>query len=113
MEETQVALRKDGKRKWSVEQKVSIVNELNNGFPAAEICRKYNIPPQMLSKWKKSFEMVGKETTGKGGVVAKGQYLEAIKKIGELERALGRKSLENEMLKNFFVSKGIKLPEGI
>ena len=113
MELGDIVLTKSGRRKWSVEQKMNIVNELNSGLPAAEICRKYNIQPQMLSKWKKSFEMVGKESTGKGGVVPKSQYLELIKKIGELERALGRKSLENEILKNFFESKGIKLPDGM
>jgi transposase-like protein len=104
MQEMQVELKKNGKRKWTVEQKLNMLNELNSGLPAVEICRKYNLIPQLLSKWKKSFELAGKESTGKGGVVPKSQYLDLVKKVGELERALGRKSLENEIL-IFFSSK--------
>ena len=34
------------------------------------------------------------------------------KRIEELERALGRKTLENDILKKSFELKGLRLPEG-
>ena len=112
MEETIVGLTKNGKRRWSLEQKLGIVNELNSGVDATELCRKYNIHAQMLYKWRKTLESGGKESLKHNGeVVPKGKYAEALKKIEELERALGRKSLEVDILKKVFETKGIKLPE--
>lgn len=113
MEETGVALTKNGKRRWTKEQKMSIVQEFNSGVNVNEICRKYNIHAQMLYKWKKRFESGGREGLGhEGEVVPRSQYLAAMKKIEELERALGRKTLENDILKKSFELKGIKLPDG-
>ena len=112
MDEPVVALTKNGKRKWSVEQKAGIVQELNSGVSINELCRKYNLHAQMIYQWKKRLECGGKEgLKGRGEVVAKSQYVEALKKITELERALGRKTLEYDILKNFFETKGIKLPD--
>jgi len=114
MEETVVGLTKNGKRKWTLEQKLGIVSELNAGVDAAELCRKYNIHTQMLYKWRKTLESSGKEgLKNNGEIVPKGKYVEALKKIEELERALGRKSLEVDILKKSFELKGLKLPEGI
>ena len=41
MEEMQVAVAKNGKRKWSPEQKLAIVGEFEGGVNAEELCRKY------------------------------------------------------------------------
>jgi hypothetical protein len=35
------------------------------------------------------------------------------RKVEELEKALGRKAMEVDILKKFFELKGLKLPEGI
>jgi transposase len=114
MDEMHVAVTKSGKRKWSLEQKMGIIGELNSGVDAAELCRKYNIHAQMLYKWRRTLEFGGKEGLKAGGeIVAKGQYQAALKKIEELERALGRKTLELDILKKSFELKGLKLPEGI
>ena len=114
MEEMPVLLTKSGKRKWSLEQKLGIVNEFNSGVDASELCRKYNIHTQMLYKWRKTLESNGKEgLKNNGEVVAKVKYTDALKKIEDLERALGRKALELDILKKSFEMKGLKLPEGM
>ena len=113
MEEMEVKLSKSGKRKWSVEQKLGIIKELESGVHFAELCRKYNISNQQLYTWRKKFQSNGKQgLEHEGEVVAKSQYLSAVKRIEELEMALGRKTLENEILKKTFEIKGIKLPDG-
>lgn len=112
MDEPVVGLTKNGKRKWSVEQKAGIVQELNSGVNIHELCRKYNLHAQTIYVWKRRLESGGKEgLKNSGEIVAKSQYVEAQKKISELERALGRKTLEYDILKNFFETKGIKLPD--
>ena len=112
MEEMDVLRTKNGKRKWTVEQKAGIVQEFNSGVNINELARKYNLHSQMIYNWKKRLESGGKEgLKNSGEIVAKSQYVEALKKIAELERALGRKTLEYDILKNFFETKGIKLPE--
>lgn len=86
MEEMHVAVTKNGKRKWTLEQKLGIVNELNSGVEASELCRKYNIHAQMLYKWRKTLESGGKEgLKNNGEIVPKGRYIEALKKIEELD----------------------------
>lgn len=100
MEEMNVSLTKNGKRKWSTEQKVAIVNEHLSGVDVAELCRKYNIHAQMLYKWKRMLEDNGKEgLKNNGEIVPKNQYLQALKKVEDLERALGRKTLELDIIK--------------
>lgn len=113
MDELEVKLTKSGKRKWSVEQKLGILKELESGVHYAELCRKYNLSTQLLYGWRKKFQGSGKHGLSfEGEVVAKSQYLTALKRTEELEMALGRKTLENEILKKTFEIKGIKLPEG-
>ncbi len=113
MEELEVKLTKNGKRKWSVEQKLGILKELESGVHYAELCRKYNLSAQLLYGWRKKYQGGGKQGLSfEGEVVAKSQYLMVVKRIEELEMALGRKTLENEILKKTFEIKGIKLPEG-
>lgn len=109
-----VARRKDGKRKWTVDQRIMILNEHRSGVPAGEICRKYNIHAQLLYKWKRQAASGGRELLRHNGeIVPRPQYLAAMKKIEELERALGRKTLELDILKKSFELKGLKLPDGI
>ncbi len=114
MDEMHVPVTKNGKRKWTLEQKMAIVAELNSGVDPAELCRKYNIHAQMLYKWRRTLESGGKEgLKANGEIIPKARYMEALKKIDELERALGRKTLELDILKKTYELKGLKLPEGI
>jgi hypothetical protein len=46
-----------------------------------------------------------------GELIPKGQVVGLQRKVEELERALGRKALEVDILKKVFELKGLKLPE--
>jgi len=104
----QVKFTKNGRRKWSREQRAGIVKEYESGVHINELCRKYNIHANMIYRWKRQLE-----SNANGEVVSKSMYMAAMKKIEELERALGRKTLEADILKKNCELKGIKLAEGM
>ena len=97
------------KRRWPAEQKLAVLQEWKNGVPLEEVCRKYALNAAQMYRWKRSLEQGLKES---GEMVPKGQVLGLQKRVEELERALGRKALEVEVLKKTYELKGLKLPEG-
>ena len=110
--ETAVRPVQDGrsrKRRWPAEQKLAVLQEWKNGAPLEEVCRRYGLNAAQMYRWKRSLEQGLKES---GEMVPKGQVLGLTKRVDELERALGRKALEVEVLKKTYELKGLKLPEG-
>jgi len=96
---------------YTPEEKLAIVQEWKQGgVSLEEICRKHGIHALTVHKWKKSLE---RGLAEKGELVPKSQINALQKKVDELERALGRKSLEVDILKKAFELKGLKLPEGM
>ena len=110
METSEVAVRGPQKRHWTTEQKLAIVQEWRNGLPAEEVARKYGVSYSRIYVWRKKLE---KSLSDHGELVPKSQIGTLNKKIEELERALGRKAMEVDILKKFFETKGLKLPEGM
>lgn len=81
------------KRKFSNEFKHQVLGELLSGaFTPAQICRKYEISPGLLYHWKRQYERgkLDNEPTREGKLE---------ERIRELERVLGQKTFENELLK--------------
>jgi transposase-like protein len=112
MEEMNFVMTKDGRRKWSVDQKLGVLKELERGVNRGELCRKYNITEQHLAKWKRRLQSGGVDGLRRSGeVVSKDLYLELLRRNAELERALGRMALERDLLKKSFEMKGLRLPE--
>lgn len=97
------------KRRMPTEQKLAILQEWQNGVPLEEVCRKYAVNAAQMYRWKRSLEQGLKES---GEMVPKSQLLGFQKRIEELERALGRKVLEVDLLKKVYELKGLRLPEG-
>src|SRR5574341_1171467 len=97
------------KRRWPAEQKLAVLQEWKNGAPLEEVCRRYAVNAAQMYRWKRSLEQGLKES---GEMVPKSQVAGLTKRIEELERALGRKALEVEVLKKAYEFKGLKLPEG-
>ncbi len=64
----------------------------------SEICRERNITDKLLYRWKQEFmdraASVFEDRRGRSGDE------EAVQRIAELERMVGRLALENEVLKN-------------
>jgi len=114
MEELAVVVSKDGRRWFKKEQKEQIVKEVEDGANRQEVCRKYGVTEQQFFRWRHALITKSKNGLGNDTVVVSKNQLQILqKKVDELERALGRKSLEVDILKKTFEIKGLKLPEGI
>ena len=95
--------------RWPSEQKLAVLQEWRSGVPLEEVCRKYGIQAALVYRWKRSLDQGLKES---GDLIPKSQVAALQKRVDELERALGRKALEVEVLKKAYELKGLKLPEG-
>ena len=82
------------RRKFSKEFKISVLRELESGKTHAELCRKYDLHPSLLGKWKAQFDKDPKTAfSGNGNPSSQDA------KIAELERLVGQLYAENAFLK--------------
>ena len=91
----------DGRRVFSTEFKRQAVQRILSGEKTvAELSREPNIYPSVIRTWKR-FAEAGATTAVQASedVVPTSQLREAYAKIRELERALGRKTMEVEILR--------------
>jgi transposase len=90
----------DGRRVFSTEFKRTTVQQMLMGEKTvAELSRELDISPSVIRNWKR-FAEAGATTAIQASehVVPASQLREAYAKIRELERALGRKTMEVEIL---------------
>ena len=80
------------------EEKWQIVQEGINSGNVSETCRRHGIAPSLLYRWKDEAEAGAKAALG-GKSAAAGET-EKDQRIRQLERTLGWKPLEIEILKN-------------
>ena len=80
------------------EEKWQIVQEGIKSGNVSETCRKHGIAPSLLYRWRDEAEAGAKAALG--GKSAAAAETEKDRRIRQLERTLGRKSLEIEILKN-------------
>ena len=85
--------------KRSVEQKWEILQEGLKSGNVSETCRKHGVAPNLWYRWRDEAEAGAKAALG-GRSAAGGVDQEQAKHVKQLERALGRKQLEIEILKN-------------
>ena len=89
------------RRRWTPEQKLEIVKQTNEaGNSVSMVARQFGISAAQLFQWRKAYlegslVAVGANET----VVPASELQEAVRRIKQLEGALGRKTLENEILK--------------
>ncbi len=88
------------RRRWSLGEKLKAVEEtLSSGMSVSYVARKYGISPSLLFRWRKLMTEGGKEAIrSDDAVVSAAEVRELKKRIRELERVLGKKTLENEIL---------------
>jgi transposase len=82
----------------SPEEKWQIVQEGLKSANVSETCRRHGIAPNLFYRWKDEAEQGAKAALG--GRSAAAAETEKDHRIRQLERTLGRKSLEIEILKN-------------
>lgn len=89
------------RRRWSVADKIRMVEEASQpGMNVSYIARKYGVAPNLLFRWRKLMSDGGKVAVETGAqVVSVGESKALKKRIRELERLLGRKTMEVEILK--------------
>jgi len=90
------------RRRWRAEEKRAMVEEAEqSGMSLSAVARKYGINPNQLFRWRKLINegalcAVGAEES----VVPLSELKELQAKVRELERLLGRKTMEVEILKD-------------
>lgn len=88
------------RRRYTPEQKRALLDETTKpGSSVSEVARRFGIAPSLLFQWKRVMD----DATKKGlkaneRVVPESEAKKLKARIKELERALGRKTMENEIL---------------
>lgn len=89
------------RRRWTAAEKVGMVREtLEPGVSVSLVARRHGVNPNQLFHWRKLYQQGSLASLAAGeAVVPASELAAAVRKIRELERLLGRKTLENEILK--------------
>jgi len=89
------------RRRWNPKEKRSMVQEAESpGMSVSSVARKYGIHPNQLFRWRRLMYAGALCPVKAGGEVVPATELKALRKrIRELERLLGRKTMEVEILK--------------
>ena len=89
------------RRRWSVDQKLAILAEAGQpGMSISYVARRHGIAPSLVFGWRRRMAEGGKEAVrADDEIVARAEVRELQKRIRELERVLGKKTLENEILR--------------
>jgi transposase len=102
MEQINVVTSVERRRRYSVEQKIRVVEESKQpGMTVSYVARKYGISPSMVFQWRRRMAEGGTQAVAADeDVVASSEVKELKRRIRELERVLGKKTMENEILKD-------------
>lgn len=89
------------RRRWTPEQKLEIVKQTNEpGSSVSMVARQFGITAAQLFQWRRAYLQGSLVAVGANETVVPASELqEAMRRIKQLEGALGRKTLENEILK--------------
>jgi len=90
------------RRRWTAEQKKAMVLETEQpGMSVSVVARKYEVHPNQLFRWRRLFHE-GALTAVRADeeLVPSSEVKELQRRIRELERMLGRKTMETEILKD-------------
>jgi len=90
------------RRRWTVAEKLQIVEESElPGMTVSYVARQHGISPSQLFTWRR-LAREGKFCAVKAGeeVVPASEYKQLNARVRELERLLGKKTMENEILKD-------------
>ena len=89
------------RRRWSVAEKIRIVQECEQpGMSVSYVARKYDIAPNLLFRWRRLMREGGLSAIQANEQVIGASEVRRLKnRIRELERLLGKKTMENEILK--------------
>jgi transposase len=100
------------RRCWSAEQKLQIVEEsVRSGESVSVVARRHGVAPNLLFRWRRlASEGGATAVTADDGVTSNAEVRRLEGRIRELERQLGRKTLEIEILKEAIARSRAKKP---
>lgn len=100
------------RRRYTPEQKRTLLDEAARpGASISEVARTYGIAPSVMFLWKRTMDDATKEgLKSNERVIAESEVKKLETRIKELERALGRKTMENEILQEALKLAGEKKP---
>jgi transposase len=89
------------RRRWSTSEKVRMVEEaMQPGMSVSYVARRHGVVPSLLFAWKRRMLEGGFQAVAADeDVVGSSKVKDLEKRVQQLERLLGRKTLENEILK--------------
>src|SRR5262249_50714836 len=90
------------RRRWTASEKVRIVEEtFEPGMTVSLVARRHGVAPNQLFTWRRLVVVEGALTAGGSGeqVVPASDYRALQSQVRELQRLLGKKTLEAEILK--------------
>jgi transposase len=89
------------RRRYSLDQKLAVLAEAAQpGMSISYVARRHGISPSMLFQWRRRMTEGGKEAVRVDDEVVGSAEVRALeKRVRELERVLGKKTLENEILR--------------
>jgi transposase len=89
------------RQQYSLAEKLSIVRESQQpGVSQAHVSRKYNLGKNVLWSWRRALSGFSLEAAGLTSGTGDEELMNLRVKIAELERLLGQKSFEIELLRN-------------
>ena len=100
------------RRRWSTAEKVRLVEEAAQpGMSVSHVARRHGIAPSQLFTWKRRMLEGGSQAVAADEeVVGTSRVRELERRTRELERLLGRKTLEVEILKEALDAARVKKP---
>jgi transposase len=89
------------RRRYTANEKVALVDAtMQPGMTVSAVARQYGVSPSLLFKWRQLVSQGGQVAVkADEDVVAASKLRELEQRVRELERLLGRKTLEVEVLK--------------
>lgn len=90
------------RRRWTIQEKQAMINETYlPGSSVSLIARRYGINPCQLFKWRRLMEQGALEgIAAEEELVPKSVVKELEKRVADLERLVGKKTLEIEILRD-------------
>ena len=90
------------RRRWSTEQKLRIIKEsFEPGETVSSVARRNGVAPNLLFRWRRLMSEGGVAAVGSDEpVVGHSEVRRLEDRVRELERLLGRKTMENEILRD-------------
>ena len=89
------------RRRWSAEEKAAIVQETYApGMSVSLVARRHGVAPNQLFRWRRLYAEGALSAVGAGEeVVPASEYRVLLSQVRELLRLLGKKTLENKILR--------------